>query len=371
MLKETNLDGVKSIAKQLVMVRLHLTEFSPVVVQHPFTSSGMVATPSDEGIRLMDITKNDADFTRWQDFVKAQIDHAENAYHIYMMTNKAYALTFLKMATPFLSQKDFSKILSAAWIRSENPNLDPNVTTTKLLSMFKKAAPEHLMSEKEQALLQSLPEQVTVYRGLTSYNAKKIEGLSWTLNQHTAEWFAQRYNEQGKVYQATVNKADIIAILTDRNESEVIIDPKTLKDISVFIDFGDENTIKERRYNEMKLKEFETERDEILKDIDWSEFHTSPDFQCDQTDGVPTCLCAVFSKGKAWLEPTSSVTEDLSPEELEKFHTQCAAFGIRECNDPAEFNELLEKLGEDAVQTASIPEEDFELYEDTGMGGIQ
>ncbi len=160
MLKETNLDGVKSIAKQLVMVRLHLTEFSPMVVQHPFTSSGMVATPSDEGIRLMDITKGKADFSRWQDFMKAQIDQAENAYHIYMMTNKPYALTFLNMAIPFLSQKDFSKILSDAWIRSENPNLDPNVTTSKLLSMFKKADPEILMSDEERKLIGGLYKKI-------------------------------------------------------------------------------------------------------------------------------------------------------------------------------------------------------------------
>ena len=43
MRKETNLEGVKSIAKQLVMVDLCLTEYSPVVVQHPFTSSGKLS----------------------------------------------------------------------------------------------------------------------------------------------------------------------------------------------------------------------------------------------------------------------------------------------------------------------------------------
>ena len=120
MRKETNLEGVKSIAKQLVMVDLCLTEYSPVVVQHPFTSSGMVAAPSEDGIRLLDITKSDKDLREWQNFIKGQINHARNAYHIYMMTNKPYSLTFLKMAKPFLSKHDFSEILSDAWIRSEN-----------------------------------------------------------------------------------------------------------------------------------------------------------------------------------------------------------------------------------------------------------
>ncbi len=232
MREETNLNGVKSIAKQLVMVRLHLTEFSPVVVQHPFTSSGMVATPSDEGICLMNITESDAVFSRWQDFMKAQIDHAKNAYQIYMMTNKPYALTFLKMATPYLSQKDFSEILSDAWVRSENPNLDPNVTTSKLISMFKKADPEILMDDEEREQLAELDDTVTIYRGVTSYNADNIRAMSWTLDQKTAEWFAHRFDEDGTVYEAQIPKQHILALFNGRGESEVIVEPKFLTDIT-------------------------------------------------------------------------------------------------------------------------------------------
>lgn len=181
MRKETNLEGVKSIAKQLVMVDLCLTEYSPVVVQHPFTSSGMVAAPSEDGIRLLDITKSDKDLREWQNFIKGQINHARNAYHIYMMTNKPYSLTFLKMAKPFLSKHDFSEILSDAWIRSENPNLDANFTPNKLLAMFKDADPQVLMDAEEREQLEELDDTVTVYRGVTSYNADNIKALSWTL----------------------------------------------------------------------------------------------------------------------------------------------------------------------------------------------
>ena len=88
MRNETDLNRVKWVAKQLVMIEPHLTEFSPVVVQHPFTSSGMVAIPSDEGIKHVDITKSPEELVSWQNFMKAQIDEAKSAYHIYMMTNK-------------------------------------------------------------------------------------------------------------------------------------------------------------------------------------------------------------------------------------------------------------------------------------------
>ena len=45
MLKETNLYGVKSIARMLLMTPVHKTPYSPAVVQHPFASSGLVGIP--------------------------------------------------------------------------------------------------------------------------------------------------------------------------------------------------------------------------------------------------------------------------------------------------------------------------------------
>lgn len=232
MRNETDLNRVKWVAKQLVMIEPHLTEFSPVVVQHPFTSSGMVAIPSDEGIKHVDITKSPEELVSWQNYMKAQIDEAKSAYHIYMMTNKPYSMTFLKFAKPHLSQKDFSEILADAWIRSENPNLDKNFKQKELLQMFKDAAPHILMDKDEQKRLSELDDTVTVYRGVTTYNAKNIKALSWTLEQKIAEWFANRFGEDGTVYEAQIPKQHIYALLNGRGESEVIVDPKYLTDIT-------------------------------------------------------------------------------------------------------------------------------------------
>ena len=232
MRNETDLNRVKWVAKQLVMIEPDLTEFSPVVVQHPFTSSGMIAIPSDEGIKHVDITKSPEELVSWQNYMKAQIDEAKSAYHIYMMTNKPYSMTFLKFAKPHLSQKDFSEILADAWIRSENPNLDKNFKQKELLQMFKDAAPHILMDKDEQKQLVELDDTVTVYRGVTTYNAKNIKALSWTLEQKTAEWFAHRFGEDGTVYEAQIPKQHIYALLNGRGESEVIVDPKYLTDIT-------------------------------------------------------------------------------------------------------------------------------------------
>lgn len=47
MLEKTNLEKVKMIARALLMTEIHETEFSPAVVQHPFTSSGITVLPRD------------------------------------------------------------------------------------------------------------------------------------------------------------------------------------------------------------------------------------------------------------------------------------------------------------------------------------
>jgi len=232
MREQTNLNGVKAVAKSLLMLDVHLTDYSPVIVQHPFTSSGMVATPTENGLALLDITEGDENLNAWRSLMAKQIDQAKNAYHIYVMLNKPYALAFLSLSEQHLSQKDFSEILADAWIRSENPNMDKNFAKNNLVAMFKKADKTILMDGEEKEQFDSFDDRVTIYRGVTSYNAKNIKALSWTTDYQTAEWFAHRFGEEGTVYEAQISKEHILAFFNGRNESEVIVDPKHLMNIT-------------------------------------------------------------------------------------------------------------------------------------------
>ena len=232
MRKETNMAGVRSVAKALLMLDINLTDYSPMIVQHPFTSSGMVAAPTENGLAMLDITQGDENLSAWRGLMVKQIDQAKNAYHIYMMLNKPYALSFLSLAEPHLSKKDFSEILADAWIRSENPNMDKNFVKKSLVDMFKKADQSILMDGEEKEVFDSFDDTVTIYRGVTSYNAKNIKALSWTTEYQTAEWFAHRFGEEGTVYEAQISKEHILAFFNGRNESEVIVDPKYLTDIT-------------------------------------------------------------------------------------------------------------------------------------------
>ena len=234
MKKETDLGGVKAIAKTLLMTAVNQTPYSPMLVQHPFTSTGLIPFPTEmnKGFQPVDITLNEDNLKIWRESVSQIIDETENPYHIYMLLNPPYALTFLKLASPYLSRKDFSEILASAWINCEAPHNDPELNKADLLSMFKSADPKALMEDDEYEQLQELEDTLTVYRGVTSYNADNTKALSWSLSKETAEWFAHRFNQDGTVYEAQIDKEHIFAVFNGRNESEVVLDPQYLTDIS-------------------------------------------------------------------------------------------------------------------------------------------
>jgi len=228
-MSQTNMQEVKCVAKWLLFTDVHTTEYSPMIVHHPFASSGFMILPGTN--EILDITASMESREKWRDYLGKKIDEAKSAYEIFLMLNKTYALTFIKYAKDGLSAAEFSEILADAWIKAEAPNMDVNVSKMELVELFSQADKKSLMTEAEQKRFADLTETVTVYRGVTSYNAKNVRALSWTLDRSKAELFAHRFSEDGNVYQAQINKADILAIFTSRNESEVVLNPRKLQQL--------------------------------------------------------------------------------------------------------------------------------------------
>ncbi len=127
--------------------------------------------------------------------MEKQIDTAEDVFWGISPHDKILSACFFKIYGIILVREDFSKMLADIWIRTEAPNLDPNFKQKELLDLFRKSKQEEMMTEDEIETLRSLPETVSVYRGVTSYNAGKVKALSWTLDQKVAQWFANRFGE--------------------------------------------------------------------------------------------------------------------------------------------------------------------------------
>ena len=192
---------------------------SPLVVKHPFTDSGLAGIYAEDGSLSVGNLLDSPDALRtWRENFSRRINEAETAMNLFCMITKPYQFGYLRLAS----------FLSYAWISTESPNNDPNLSQRELLSMFRSLDPQKLMDQEEYTQFQNLDDVVTVYRGVTSYNANNIKALSWTLNREVAEWFVHRYGEDGIVYEAQINKEHTYALFLGRNEEEVIVDPKRL-----------------------------------------------------------------------------------------------------------------------------------------------
>jgi hypothetical protein len=89
---------------------------------------------------------------------------------------------------------------------------------------------QFLMQKKERDFLESLPEQITIYRGMTEDELRQKDfGVSWTLKKEVAEFFANTYQRnyatkhlKKVVHEITISKSEVIAFFNQRTEFEII-----------------------------------------------------------------------------------------------------------------------------------------------------
>ena len=74
MRKQTNLAEVKLTALALLSTEINKTPYSPMIVKHPFTDTGVSAIPDGKGgVEMIDLTEDDAQL-RWRQSMARQID---------------------------------------------------------------------------------------------------------------------------------------------------------------------------------------------------------------------------------------------------------------------------------------------------------
>ena len=227
---ETDLECVKNAAIELLSVPILKTEFSPMIVSHPFTKCGIATILNGDDFAQLDITKSKENFVIWQNQMARFINESHNAYFVFSLLNDSYRLMFLNKVASFLSLKDFSELLWDAWVTSEYAHLDANVSKTQLLNLFKTADKKALMSESELETYNEFEDSVVVYRGVGSRNKNNIKALSWTTSFGKAKWFAERW-EKGTIYSAVIDKENILAYFDRKNEFEAIVDFNKLQNI--------------------------------------------------------------------------------------------------------------------------------------------
>lgn len=231
-MKKTNLEGVKKIAKLFVDLPIESNnKFG--IIQHPFISNRFVP----KILELEDVGKvipfydvyDEEDLREVRSMLKKIINATKDYQNFSIIVNKPYLLTFFKYTKDFLSNEDYSEFLSTVWTYTEYPNNDTNVSTRELLSYFNKSDKNILMSKDELEAYNKLDDLIAVYRGVKP--GAKVKALSWTTDKKVAKWFADRYEKNGKVYKAVIDKKDVLAYFLNRNEYEVVVNYNKLKHI--------------------------------------------------------------------------------------------------------------------------------------------
>jgi len=144
---------------------------------------------------------------------------ANNKYSSYIFLHeRPYRLDAFTLIQSKLSDTQYWSLLSDIWTDTENQWQGLN--KWKQLLSSNRPSRHYLMNEEEFNLLQSLPDEVTIYRGCQA--GINENGLSWTLNKKKAEFFANRFGKEGIILERKIPKSNIIAFLNGRGESEVI-----------------------------------------------------------------------------------------------------------------------------------------------------
>ena len=157
-----------------------------------------------------------------------RIDKTDTPLLLMYVCRSVYYLTFLKMTHSYWAADDFAEALSLAWIEEENPNGDVNVPVSLSAKWFREANKEALMELDEFEKYLSLPDAFKVYRGIAT--GRNPDGMSWTDNFESAEWFAKRFKNDGYIIEGIAEKKDVLAYFSRRNEDEVLIPAELVKD---------------------------------------------------------------------------------------------------------------------------------------------
>lgn len=221
----TDLDNIKEISKLICKSVPIEPLLGGIIASHPFTNT--CNWYNSETGEWLDLANKDG-FNKWTDILFNHIDETESVWEIYFMVNAPYKLTMIKYWKDDLCLEDFTKLFKDAWILSENPNDDTNVPINMLIQWFKKADKRILMNNEELEIYNSLPDEFTIYRGVG--RKSKRTGISWTRNKEIAEWFMNRWEDEGGyMLMATVKKENCLAYINARNEEEIIVDTRYIK----------------------------------------------------------------------------------------------------------------------------------------------
>lgn len=228
----------RASAAELVKVlrMLPLDKQQRVVMENPEAIGGTITMMPRDGV-----LGNEPEFIRLDSEEKIQrclefryrhvLEPCKSLMQFFVHINKPYRLLLLRLVMPIFDLNgEYEEILKYAWTSTEFPHQS---RVSDLIDMFEQADQSKMMDGIDRQKFDLLPDEIEVYRGLQDERAKQ-KGLSWTTDKTVALWFATRWKSPaGRLCVARIRKSHVFMYTESRNENEVVLNPKHLKNVRV------------------------------------------------------------------------------------------------------------------------------------------
>lgn len=101
---QTDLKQVKRVSKILLFTEIHNTDLSPMIVQHPFTSTGITLVSLNPN-QILDITKSQDNLEKWRNFMLNEFERAKNITAILLFISEICFEKSIAFKIPFVCNR--------------------------------------------------------------------------------------------------------------------------------------------------------------------------------------------------------------------------------------------------------------------------
>lgn len=246
------------------------------IVSHPFYCGIAPKTLLDDefknSLMTSSLAKNKNKVKDYFDYVIEVMKFRQKSYKkdlkskdywkVLFAIEKPYRLDWLKENFDLLkdNQDKYYELLKEAYIQTEFPM--QNKTEDEITDLFTVYENPHIMMNSDELeRFKKLPKVIKIYRGVRVKKNEKLNldnlGISYTLDEERAKWFAKRLQCDGDkpiLLSAEIRKKDIFSLFLDRGEDEIVVNPNLIRNLLVVN--LDEDTLDRKRKlaNEMIIK---------------------------------------------------------------------------------------------------------------------
>lgn len=142
--------------------------------------------------------------------------------------HQPYCAAALASIQDALSDTEFSLAVGDVYLGAEHPSFDP---VMRGLLESPRIDWISLMGHEDRRWYDRLPEEFVVYRGVR--HPEHAMGYSWSLDFHTACWFARRGAGKRCVLRASCKRTDVMVVHVGGGECEVTVSPTRVANVQL------------------------------------------------------------------------------------------------------------------------------------------